>query len=236
MNDATTPDFFDRLEVELRRAAERRPRRLPGGVRTVAAAGLALAALALAAIPLAAVLGGGAEQSRDVARPVDQPRPGEIIERHGERHRVVATGRAPVVGPWSLETYRSTRLADPETGELYQPAGLRCLGIYLRDGSGGGQCGEFPRTPGFSRVQLTVPDSGDAVRRVLLYGRAPEQATAVIVRLRDGRSQRLEPIEGPRGARGDFYVALLPPGAEGRVNWLDGGGRPGSRGIELLPS
>ena len=52
-----------------------------------------------------------------------------------------------------VQRYRPERASDPEPGEVYQPAGLRCLGLRLLDppsdhsGGLGGQCGEFPRTP-----------------------------------------------------------------------------------------
>jgi LytR cell envelope-related transcriptional attenuator len=55
MNDAIAPDFFDRLELELRRAATRRPRRVPSAA---AVALPVLLALALALVPLVVVLGG----------------------------------------------------------------------------------------------------------------------------------------------------------------------------------
>ena len=42
--------------------------------------------------------------------------------------------------------------------------------------------------------------------------------------------------EGPRTARGDFYaVAVTPPLPRARINWFDETGRPGSRGISLMP-
>jgi hypothetical protein len=225
MNDAIAPDFFDRLERELREAAGRRPRRSPGALAALAAA----AVLAVALVPLLAVLGGG----RDAAAPA-QSDVGSFVERGGERHRIVATGENDVAGRWQLETHRSSRLADSDSGEVYQPAGLRCLGLYFAHGGGGGQCGEFPRTPGFSRVQDTVWEDAKPVHK-FVYGRAPERATAVVVRRRGELVRRVRPIEGPTGARGDFYFIALPVGTKGRVNWLDRDGREGSRGIELLP-
>jgi hypothetical protein len=231
MNAGTTPDFFDRLELELRRAAGRPPRRSPSAVAVAVAAVATMAALAIALVPLLAVLGGD-----DTGQPpaTAQSRVGSIVERGGERHRIVAAGRAPVAGGWQLETYRSVRLSDPEGGEVYQPAGLRCLGIFYGR-AGSGQCGEFPRTPGFSRLQHHVTPKGAGVRETLVFGRAPEQATAVVVTLRGRPARRVRPIEGPPGARGDFYLVALAPGATGRVNWLDRRGREGSRGIELRP-
>jgi hypothetical protein len=147
----------------------------------------------------------------------------------------VATGAARGIGPWQLEASRSTRLADPENGEVYQPAGLRCLTLYLLDPPddemlrAAGQCGEFPRTPGFSRLQ-------SGTRRVLVYGRVPERATAVSVLVPGRGSINARLHEGPKTSRGDFYaVAVTPPLPRARINWFDEKGRPGSRGVSLLP-
>jgi hypothetical protein len=231
-------DWFDRLELELRAAHERPARRgwayVPR-VRAVAGVALAIAAVAIALVPVLAALGG-----RD-----GEQAPGRPPAVGGLDSTVVATGTAPEAGPWRLETYVSERLADPESGEEYQPAGLRCLGIALADppeevmSTFAGQCGEFPRTPGFSRLQLTVPDASGEAREVLVYGRAPEGAAGVVITPPDGGSPiEAELHEGPPGVPGDFYLRALEPGqaVEGaRVNWIDAAGNEGSRGIELLP-
>ncbi len=70
------------------------------------------------------------------------PQPAPVGHRDPERVRarlrderrstVVATGTARGIGPWQLEATRSTRLADPDSGELYQPEGLRCLSSATR--------------------------------------------------------------------------------------------------------
>jgi hypothetical protein len=228
-------EFFGRLETELRTAAERRPRReLP--VPAIAVALL----LALALVPVVLVLGSGDEagapEERSGSETPETPQRPEIPGFPGAE--VVATGTAPVAGPWEILTYRSDRITDPETGEVYQPAGLRCLGLRLLDppsgraGVLGGQCGEFPRTPGFSRLQVPKFAEGE----ILVYGRAPEQAASVRVTLEGRAPIEVEPIEGPAGESGDFYLAAVPPGVDGRVNWFDEDGNPGSVGHELMPS
>jgi hypothetical protein len=233
-------EFFGRLETELRAAAERKPRRAVP-VPAVAVAGL----LALALAPIVLVLGSGndeagapeqrsgAESRQDPAQDLSIPGfPGA---------EVVATGTAPVAGPWEILTYRSERIADPESGEVYQPAGLRCLGLRLldppSDHSGGlsGQCGEFPRTPGFSRMQQTVSNMAGGAREILVYGRAPEGAARV--RLSPDASEPIEmkPFERP-GGNGGFYLFAVPADiGGGRVNWIDNEGNEGSSGQELLP-
>lgn len=241
MSDTSALDFFDRLEADLRDAAARTPRaRLSPTPRAVAVLAVTLAAGALALVPVL-LLGsdGGAGRGHDASSGRDPAPVGTVIDRAGEPHTVVATGSAPVAGPWQMETYTSTRLADPENGEVYQPAGLRCLGLFLVDppplgGAGGGQCGEFPRTPGFSRMQSIPSYAGDP-RELLVYGRAPEEASAVVLTGEDGVEQRVKPLEGLGPADGDYYLFAVPTGTSGRVNWLDATGEPGSAGLALLP-
>jgi hypothetical protein len=245
-------DFFGALEVELHEAALRSPRRRtrPGDV----AGGIGAATLLAAAVVVVLVVTGGGEDSR-TAPPAVRPDPVGTVIPKGEgapprqaRSVVVATGTAPGLGPWQLEASRSTALKDPDSGELYQPAGLRCLSLVPVDPDRGsfaasGQCGEFPRTPGFSRLQAPGVylrgDSEEAQRLrrkpVLVYGRVPERAARVVITAR-GLRVETRPLEGPRGARGDFYALSVRPGhPDARINWLDEHGRPGSRGIALMP-
>ncbi len=73
-------------------------------------------------------------------------------------------------------------------------------------------------------------------REILVYGRAPERASAVRVTARGEAPIEADRFEGPAGTRGDFYLVAVPPDLEGaRVNWFDRDGRPGSRGHSLLP-
>lgn len=235
MNDPATTDFFGALALELRAAGQRRPRRAIAAGQAIAA--LAAIALMAVAVLIIQMIAGGQPADRSAVHP--DPVGTVILKGDGEpprqrRSTVVATGTARGIGPWQLEASRSTRLADPESGEVYQPAGLRCLTIYPLDPPDGqmpgaqGQCGEFPRTPGFSRLQF-------GERPVLVYGRVPERARAVhiLVPGRSSISARLH--EGPESSRGNFYaVAVKPPLPGARVNWFDERGRPGSRGIALM--
>jgi hypothetical protein len=228
-------EFFGRLEAELRAAAERPPR------REVPVPALAVASLlAVAVAPIVLVLGSGDEEQRAGQETPDTTRPADPEVPGFPGAQVVATGTAPGAGRWELLSYRSERIADPETGEVAQPAGLRCIGVRLLDppdrSSGpSGQCGEFPRTPGFSRVQRTIVDAQGGAREILVYGRAPEDAALVRVTLETGAPIEVKPIEGPAGSGGDFYLISVPPGDEGVVNWIDGQGNEGSSGHELLP-
>ena len=155
---------------------------------------------------------------------------------------VVATGTAPVFGPWQMESGWSRVLRDPKSGEEYQPAGLPCLYLYLPDppddaGGYSGQCGEFSRTPGFTRSQAASSMRvGAPVESVLVYGRTPEAAKKVVLTADGGIHMEVEPHPGPRGWEGGFYLFEVKPGMEhARVNWLDANGNPGSRGLELMP-
>jgi hypothetical protein len=237
-------DFFGALELELRAAGKRSPRRLNGLADlggAVAAAVAAVALLGAAVVVALTVLGGGnADRSSAPARlkpvPVGTVIPkGEGSPPRQRRSMVVATGNSRGIGPWQLEASRSVRLADPESDEVYQPAGLRCLTLYPLDPpddtpfGASRQCGEFPRTPGFSRLQT-------GSERILVYGRVPKRATAVTILVPGGSSINARVHVGPKSARGDFYaVSVKPPLPGARINWFYADGRPGSRGIGLMP-
>jgi hypothetical protein len=240
VNDRATSDFFGALALELHAAARRSPRRRTrlGDI----AGGVVAAALLAAAVLVALTVLGGGDTSEPPSAAASRPAPVGTVIPKGEgtpprqrRSTVVATGTARGIGPWQLEASRSTRLADPESGEVYQPAGLRCLTVYVlepRDDEmvgAGGQCGEFPRTPGFSRIQLPF-------KPVFVFGRVPDRAAAVKILVPGGRSINARLHEGPKSSRGDFYaVAVKPPLPGARINWFDETGKPGSRGIGLMP-
>jgi hypothetical protein len=173
---------------------------------------------------------------------------GEGTPPRDARSTVVATGTAPVSGPWQLEVWRNHGGPAPK-GE----ARGRCLFIQLLDPPSGdlngltGFCGGlgFRKTPGFSRMQKDL----DRVRRlpdgtlerkraaeVLVFGRVPERARQVVITADGGKTITVEPGEGPKSIRGDFFVIPVKPGlGHARINWIDEQGKPGSRGIRLMP-
>jgi hypothetical protein len=250
MNDPAASDFFAALGLELRAAAQRSPRRRTG-FGELAGAVTAAALLAAAVVVALVVMGGGDEPG--TAIPAARPDPvGTVIPKgqgtppRQRRSVVVATGISHPVGPWQMEVSRSVALKGPDTGELYQPAGLRCLSLVRvswpkRLPRASGQCGEFPRTPGFSTIQFPgapIPRDGDRGpwQPVFVYGRVPERAARVVISAPDGLRREVRPLEGPSNARGDFYAISVQPGHPGaRINWIDRYGRPGSRGIRLMP-
>jgi hypothetical protein len=153
---------------------------------------------------------------------------------------IVATGTAPVTGAWQLEVWRNHGGPSPP-GE---PRG-RCLFIHPLDPRGAvpsgfsGFCGGlgFRKTPGFSRAQHSVPQAGRRfVKEILVYGRVPERARAVVITPKTGSRIEVKPDEGPKTLPGDFFVIPVRPElGPARINWIDRDGSRGSRGIALHP-
>ena len=239
-------DFFGALELELRHAAERRPRRPVGVGQAIGIAG-AVALLAVALALTMTVRGGGDDGSgRVTGSPLPHP-VGTVIPKANTPYEsdalVVANGRAPYTGPWQLEVSRTKGERDTE-GDVMWPAGY-CFWIRLLDspnarpGPTSGSCGSprslgFRKTPGFSRHQGPVL-SGKA-KEILVWGRVPDRAERVVIRARDGLRIERKPKDGPRTFPGRFYGIPVSPGHRGaRINWLDASGKPGSPGIRLMP-
>src|SRR5688572_16587403 len=254
-------DFFGALELELRAAADRRPRRRV----TVGQAlgGLAAAALLAAAVAVvAAVSGGGGGHTAQVTGGLKLDPVGTVIPKgqgyppRAKRSVVVATGRTRYAGPWQLEIQGSERLT--YKGEVIQPAGLTCVYLYLLDPpdprrpggggwgpGGGGYCGDQRRTPGFTRGQADIPmagrlASGERVRtrQVLIYGRAPERAEYIRLTVPNGLQMQRPVYDGPKDMPEDYYVLAVPPrlGPGARITWLDENKQPASPGARALPT
>jgi hypothetical protein len=240
-------DFFGALELELRAAATRRPRpRLNVGQAVGALAAIGLLALAVGTALI--VLGGDEDAPRGPAAvrpdPVGTVIPkGEGNPRREARTVVVANGVAPWTGPWQLEVSRSKGFSHPDTGEVLEPPGY-CLmfnalappdpSLIGRSGfCGGPRSLGFRKTPGFSRGQ---PGSTRTVKEVVVWGRVPERAATVVITAPGGTRIEAKPTDGPKTFPGRFYGIPVKPGLPGaRINWLDEDGRPGSRGIRLMP-
>jgi hypothetical protein len=240
-------DFFSRLEVELHAAAERAPRR-PLDHSLVRAVTVIVVVAVLAVVPVLLLAGGGERpESRDhqgaPVKPHAGPRPlpvGTKIPKGGKLDRwanstVVATGTAPIVGPWQLEAYKT----DGPGGKLQQKPGFPCLAFFTvapAPVAGGGCARGSRRTPGFTSAQFRVPPSTQPrdVREVIVWGSAPEDAAAVFVTGAGGFRKAVDTQEGLPGRHGDYYLVVVPPSLRrARVNWLDRSGHPGSRGLRL---
>jgi hypothetical protein len=246
------------LEAQLRDAAASRRRR----ARRWAIGALATAAGAVVLVSSLLLLGGGDER-RGGDRPAAEERrfqgplpvgtvipKGEGTPPRESDSTVVATGSTPFAGAWQLEASRNLGGRSP----LDVPRG-RCLALTVLDppayedgkpdpSGGSGFCGGlgFRKTPGFSRAQKNVPtlrkDPGRLFlpKEVLVYGRVPERAGKVVVTADRGVRIEVEPHEGPKIIRGDFFVIPVKPRlGHARINWLEADGVPGSRGIALEP-
>lgn len=240
-------DFFSALEVELQLAVDRRLRR-PIRLGTLLGA-LGVVALMGIAVLLVAVVAGGGDGDRGVLTGGHTPDPvGTVIPKsksHYEtRALVVATGTAPVTGPWQIEVSRTKGERDTE-GVVMWKRGY-CLWIKLLDppegrpGATAGFCGAprslgFRKTPGFSRSQTVAP-SKPRPREILVWGRVPDRASRVVIRAPGRPRIVVRPEPGPRRFPGQYYaIPVKPPMHGARINWLDSARKPGSVGIRLMP-
>jgi hypothetical protein len=128
------------------------------------------------------------------------------------------------------------------------PAGY-CMWIRLVDppdggpGPRSGACGSprtlgFQKTPGFSRHQGGLTTSKPRPKEDLVWGRVPDRATKVVITAPDGLRIEVTPKDGPKNFPGRFYGIPVKTGQghpKARINWLDADGKPGSRGMKLLP-
>ena len=102
--------FFDRLELELREAAERPARRAPRPSTVGGRGDRARGAGGRTRSRRWWCWATAEERAGDVRErgPTSAPAPvGSVVQRADGRHLVVATGRAPVAGAWQMETYAS---------------------------------------------------------------------------------------------------------------------------------
>lgn len=240
-------DFFGALELELRKAAER-PARRPLGAGQALGFAAAAALVAVAVAFTMTVRGGGDGDAARVTAAVTPDPVGTVIPKedlpYETRALVVANGEAPVTGPWQIEVSRTKGQRDT-SGAIMWRRGY-CVWLHLLDppdgkpGGRSGHCGSprslgFRKTPGFSRAQDPTP-LRPPPKEVLVWGRVPERAEKVVITAPDGLRIAVRPTDGPKTFPGRYYGIPVSPGHPGaRINWLDAAGRPGSRGIGLMP-
>jgi hypothetical protein len=163
---------------------------------------------------------------------------GEVIEGAappppGKDEVVLATGEAPVGGPWRLTAHKSEAIVSD--GEEVQPPGLPCLQFLLlapRKGNfaGSGQCGA--RDDGFIVQGVPVEDEYGRTE-VILWGHAPEQASGIELTGYGSDSIRADTIDGPDGFDGDVWVLPAPTYIkDAQVDWLDSEGNPAGHSRE----
>jgi hypothetical protein len=124
---------------------------------------------------------------------------------------VVARGTSPVGGRWRLEAYRNRRA-------------LPCIRLTLlappaRGPNASGQCGRFPRAPGFGYAATRVSD-GKGRAEHLIFGRAPKRAAFVRMTAPGGLRTVVPTRPGPKGTRSDFWLIVAPPvHGEATLRW-----------------
>jgi hypothetical protein len=147
----------------------------------------------------------------------------------GADETIVATGTAPVAGRWQLTVFKSSETKTAE-GEVLEPAGLTCLKLRLLDPQGqrfggGGFCGDTSEFTATFRTSVDATQPGE----VLVFGWAPEQATAVELTADRGQTLKAN-LHGPANVSGDYFLIAAPPGLKNaRMSWIgpDGDTRPG---------
>jgi hypothetical protein len=173
--------------------------------RIVAAAVVATGLIAAGGVAAAS----GVLSTGDVIPPNDQSIPPD--RRLAVEETVLATGTAPVAGPWQMTAYKSEQSAG-------QPAGLPCVRLVLTDPPegtpliGSGFCGEVGDDFGAASLPA-INEVGDG--QLLVFGITPTGtdrielespgAQAVQASVRDG---------GPSFTRGDVFVMALESDAD----------------------
>lgn len=200
----------------------RRHRRLSRGRQ---AAGVAVLGLSVVAITATAVAG-GLVSTGDVIPAGNVAAPPE--NRLPVEQTVLATGTSNVGGSWRLTAHKSEKSEG-------QPAGLPCIRLALTDPPTGtpllssGFCGEVIKGFGVGSLPVTNGDEAE----LLLFGIAPDDATAVEFRKSNGTASRSDTQVGPASfERGRVFVMrTTPTSEEDKVVWLDETGQPGTTGV-----
>ena len=150
--------------------------------------------------------------------------------------RVLATGTAPMAGPWKVTTYKSQGIV--VDGEVLEQPGSSCIRLVLSNPpartplAATGFCGE-PANGGFDIADLPVRDSAGNVE-VLLFGHAPSDAVGVVLSADNGKSIRASTLPGPANLGSDVWAMAVPvdvPNA--RVSWLHADGTRGGADLDL---
>lgn len=178
---------------------------------TVSVGAGSLVLSAAAAVAITAGPGWAGESPADGAAEAATPAVGAAIPPVVRGGRVVARGSSPVGGRWRLEAYRRRGLPCIRLTLLAPPAGTT--------GGAAGQCGHFPRAPGFGYSALQVSDRRGRAEH-LIFGRAPRRAAFVRMTAPGGLRRVVRTRPGPRGTRSDFWLIVAPPvHGEATLRW-----------------
>jgi hypothetical protein len=160
--------------------------------------------------------------------------PGFEHDRPSPEQGVLATGTAPVAGPWRLTTYRSEGIVDGE-GEIAEPKGLPCIRLLLTAPpptnpiNGSAFC-LAPGKPAFNAMSVPVLDESSGKNELILYGFAPRNAAGVELTAA-GKSIRTDTQPGSTRFPGTVWVIAAPSGIEAaELDWVDrAGNRNGAK-------
>lgn len=163
--------------------------------------------------------------------------PGSIIpgEEAGVSHdagpgpdqTVLATGTAPVAGPWRLTTYRSEGLSNGS--EVVEAKGLPCVLLQLTDpppqtiSTASSFC-LAPGKPEFNVNSLLVESSGST--ELLLYGFAPDDTASIQLSAAGEETVLSQAHDGAGAFPGKVWMIPVAPGATaGELTRVDANGR-----------
>jgi len=161
--------------------------------------------------------------------------PGFEHDRPSPEQAVLASGTAPVAGPWRVSTYRSEGISD-EHGDVLEAKGLPCIRFLLTAPppsnpiNGSAFC-LAPGKQAFNMMTLPVVDEASAKNELILYGFAPRNAAGVQLTAADGNTIRTDTEPGGTRFPGTVWVIAAPPGLEAaELDWIDrSGNRAGAQ-------
>jgi hypothetical protein len=219
---------FQRLDQKMSRPRAKRRLLRPLALAMVGALLIATAAgAATGVLSVGSVIPGGGDSGfeHDAASP---------------EQTVLATGTAPVAGPWQLTTYRSEGIVDDQ-GDVAEPKGMPCIRFLLTappatnpiNGSA------FCLAPGkaeFNTMSIPVLDEASEKSELVLYGFAPRNAASVQLTAADGKTIRTDTEPGGTKFPGTTWVIAAPPGLEAaELDWVDRSGNRAGSTIDASP-
>jgi hypothetical protein len=155
--------------------------------------------------------------------------PGFEHDRPSPEQVVLASGMAPVAGPWRVTAYRSEGLAD-EHGDVLEAKGLPCIRFLLTAPpptnpiNGSAFCLAPGKQP-FNMMSVPVVDEASARNELILYGFAPRNAAGVQLTAADGNTIRTDTEPGGTRFPGTVWVIAAPSGLEAaELDWIDRSG------------
>ena len=157
--------------------------------------------------------------------------PGFEHDQASPEQTILATGTAPVGGPWQLTAYRSEGIVDDQ-GEVAEAKGLPCIRLLLTGPpptnpiNGSAFC-LAPGKPDFNASSIPVLDESSGKTELVVYGFAPKDAAGVRLTATDAQTIRTDTEPGGQTFPGSVWVIAAPPGLEAaELDWVDANGNP----------